>query len=247
MSCCLSNSAAATRAAENLPPLKTDDTIDQQPGAGAALNCTAAGPGTLFGVRLAGHIMGFSKVCPSAGTCCAEAQQLGATSFTFNPLAAHTPLDPNCRFFGKLEPMKEWNWNCTACVSFVANISAWSNARAGAAAPFLPLMRGNDAEIRTAVIGEVRADAVNPTALPDSQQHLHASAAPSPWQPSEKCQAVATAWCNTGAIPKLKGKSCFEYTKGPKNGRTCEGPMLARKGGALGTGPAEWRCYSPGT
>jgi hypothetical protein len=93
-------------------------------GAGArALNCSAVLP-NMVGVCLAGHIVGFSKVCPSAYTCCSEAQKLGATSFTYNPLANHTPLDPSCRFFGKLEPMREWDWNCTACISFAANISA---------------------------------------------------------------------------------------------------------------------------
>jgi hypothetical protein len=35
----------------------------------------------LGGVRLAGHIVGYSKTCPSIATCCAEARQLGATLY----------------------------------------------------------------------------------------------------------------------------------------------------------------------
>jgi sialidase-1 len=68
-------------------------------------------------------------------------------------------------------------------------------------------------------------------------------AAPAPpWQPSAKCQAAADAWCNTGAVAKLKGKSCFEVI----HDRPCDGPMLARKLGNAGSDRAAWRCYSPG-
>ena len=80
----------------------------------------------LQNVSLKGHIVGFSKICPSIETCCGEAQRLGATSFTYNANSSHTPLDPQCRFFGALEPRSSWK-NCTTCRSFVANQSTSSS------------------------------------------------------------------------------------------------------------------------
>ena len=92
------------------------------PPVGAAITCPPAH--FLGAVRLAGHIMGFSKVCPSLAACCSEAQKLGATSFTYNMNSSHTPLDPDCRFFGKLEAAKRWDWNCTGCISAASNLSS---------------------------------------------------------------------------------------------------------------------------
>ena len=86
-----------------------------------AITCPAVG--TLRGVRLTGHIMGFAKTCPSVNACCDEAKSLRAMSFTYNPSANHTPIDPACRFFGYLEPVSRWDFNCTTCVSFAANSS----------------------------------------------------------------------------------------------------------------------------
>ena len=83
----------------------------------------------LGGVFLAGSIMGFSKTCPSFETCCDEAQRLGATSYTYNYNASHTPRDPACRLFGMLEPAEKWNWNCTSCISFAANVSSAQHGR----------------------------------------------------------------------------------------------------------------------
>ena len=80
-------------------------------------------PQNLSVVGLRGHIVGFSKVCASLETCCGEARRLGATSFTYNFNASHTPLEPDCRLFGALAPKKNWDWNCTSCLSFVANQS----------------------------------------------------------------------------------------------------------------------------
>ena len=67
--------------------------------------------------------MGFSKACPNIVTCCAEAQKLGATAFTYNANASHTPLDPACRLFGKLEAVDRWDWNCTDCISAASNLT----------------------------------------------------------------------------------------------------------------------------
>ena len=91
----------------------------------AATKIVACPPPTqnLSVVGLKGHIVGFSKVCASLETCCGEAQRLGATSFTYNFNASHTPRDPDCRLFGALAPKKTWDWNCTSCLSFVANQS----------------------------------------------------------------------------------------------------------------------------
>ena len=96
-------------------------------------------------VSLKGHIVGFSTHCPSIETCCGEAQRLGATSFTYKSNSSHTPLDPQCRFFGVLDPIRA---NCTTCRSFVANqssntlvptdtpeIVAWCRDRGHCAAP----------------------------------------------------------------------------------------------------------------
>jgi hypothetical protein len=74
-------------------------------------------------VSLKGLIVGFSTHCASIETCCGEAQRLGATSFTYNANSSHTPVDPQCRFFGTLEPRSAWV-NCTTCRSFVANQSS---------------------------------------------------------------------------------------------------------------------------
>ena len=77
------------------------------------------------GVRLTGHIVGFAKVCPSIETCCNlmnSGRIEGATSFTYNANASHTPIDPDCRFFGLLSSKKKWT-NCTSCVSFAANVT----------------------------------------------------------------------------------------------------------------------------
>jgi hypothetical protein len=80
-------------------------------------------PHALGGVRLSGHIVGFSVSCPSVQVCCAEAGRLGATSFTYNTNSSHTPLDPDCRLFGKLSAPARWDWNCSSCTSFGANLS----------------------------------------------------------------------------------------------------------------------------
>ena len=75
----------------------------------------------LQGVRLAGHIVGFAQECPSIEECCDLMPRIhGATSFTYNSNATHTPPDPDCRFFGPLAPKTSWT-NCSSCVSFAAN------------------------------------------------------------------------------------------------------------------------------
>jgi sialidase-1 len=54
------------------------------------------------------------------------------------------------------------------------------------------------------------------------------------WQPSPKCQAQAD-------------KSCAKCYSALKNApRNCDGPMVARRSGAIRKGD-EWRCYSPST
>ena len=65
------------------------------------------------------------------------------------------------------------------------------------------------------------------------------------WAPSAKCQAAADQTCN--ADPSVFGPkvdhnhSCFVDI----HARPCDGPMVARKSGAIGTGERLWRCYSP--
>jgi len=74
-------------------------------------------------LALKGHIVGFAKVSLSVEACCDVAQRLGATSFTFNVNSSQMPVDPDCRFFGDLEPRRTWS-NCASCRSFAANQTA---------------------------------------------------------------------------------------------------------------------------
>ena len=55
------------------------------------------------------------------------------------------------------------------------------------------------------------------------------------WQPTPKCQAEVNSHC----------AECFHalYT----SPRHCDGPMVARKSGAIAGGEPLWRCYSPST
>ena len=46
------------------------------------------------------------------------------TTALYNTNSSHTPLDPDCRFFGKLEAAKRWDWNCTGCSSAASNLSS---------------------------------------------------------------------------------------------------------------------------
>ena len=112
----------------------------------------------LGGVRLAGHIVGFSKSCTSFDACCGEARLLGATSFTFNTNASHTPRDPSCRMFGQLESAAEWDWNCSTCISFAANFSV--HAEASKLPPTVP--KTNNSRWSVGRSAAVASDALRP-------------------------------------------------------------------------------------
>lgn len=67
------------------------------------------------------------------------------------------------------------------------------------------------------------------------------------WAPSAKCQAAADHACNADPSifgPKVDhGHSCYVDI----HSRPCDGPMMARKSGAIGQSERLWRCYSPST